>query len=648
MQSKTKCIVLAVLVIASVYTALYATQYTEVTSTYTFSINTKYSSLQIMASDKSPNSDGYLLKNENGVYSVNLGKWSKGANKQYTSAFAIVNTEKNAILRITKIEVSGSGTANLNIGLHKHMDKPVFDFVTKNTEEDDDYLIYYKQGTSYDHSSDGFVLCKGNGYDGDSLQYTNQAGNSWVSASFDSSNVWLVNPNLIDANTLTKVSASSSNFVWVEVSISNPASEGDYSGTITIFAKSISLYSDYIPSEWKQVGESEGDNFGWCISGEGDVNGDGFKDLFVSAPNYGSNKGMVYLYLGSASGLSDTPDWTAVGENSGDYFGKGLSYVGDVNDDGYNDVIISAPGKDSNKGKVDLYLGSASGLLSSPSWTAIGENSGDYFGRCVASAGDVNGDGYDDVIISAGPSFDLPGGKVYLYLGSASGLSDTLSWTAEGENGDWFGYCIALARDVSNDGYDDIIISNPAHDSFKGKVYVYYGSSSGLSSTADWTATGEGYDDCFGNSVSPAGDVNGDGYYDILVSAPYFGSNDNGKVYLYLGSENGLLIDYSWSWEGESGDHCGEVVAFGGDTNGDGYHEIYIGAPSHASNRGRGWGFFGSPNEPLYMGWQDGENEGDFFTWGISYGDCNGDGYDNAIVSAKGYDSNRGKVYFYP
>ena len=182
-------------------------------------------------------------------------------------------------------------------------------------------------------------------------------------------------------------------------------------------------------------------------------------------------------------------------------FGQNVSTAGDVNGDGYNDVIVGVPGYQGNKGKVCEYLGSANGLISSPSWTASGEYTGDEFGSSVSTAGDVNGDGYLDVIIGA-PGVHNAGGKVYIYYGSSGGLSASPSWTHSGDNeNDHFGASVSSAGDVNGDGYSDVIIGAPGFSSHKGKVYLYYGSPSGLPSTPNWTKTGENNGDLFGCSV---------------------------------------------------------------------------------------------------------------------------------------------------
>ncbi|MBM3250507.1 MAG: filamentous hemagglutinin N-terminal domain-containing protein, partial [Candidatus Omnitrophica bacterium] len=233
--------------------------------------------------------------------------------------------------------------------------------------------------------------------------------------------------------------------------------------------------------------------------------------------------------------LSTEPSWTATGENSFDSFGYSVSSAGDVNGDGYSDVLIGANAYSSYTGKAYAYYGSGSGLSTSPDWTATGENTYDEFGYSVSSAGDVNGDGYSDVLIGA-QYYSSYTGKAYAYYGSGSGLSTSPDWSATGENSsDYFGWSVSSAGDVNGDGYSDVLIGANAYSSYTGKAYAYYGSGSGLSTSPDWTATGENTYDEFGYSVSSAGDVNGDGYSDVLIGAQYY-SSYTGKAYAYYGS----------------------------------------------------------------------------------------------------------------
>jgi len=186
-------------------------------------------------------------------------------------------------------------------------------------------------------------------------------------------------------------------------------------------------------ASWTATGEGTDNRFGHSVSSAGDVNGDGYSDLIVGANHNSNYSGKAYLYLGGPSGPSATASWTKSGEASGSEFGAAVASAGDVNDDGYSDVVIGAPNYSSGTigGKAYLYLGGPSGLAATPAWTAVGQGANSSFGWAVASAGDVNGDGKADVIIGAFGNATSTG-KAYLYLGVASGLSITPSWTKVG------------------------------------------------------------------------------------------------------------------------------------------------------------------------------------------------------------------------
>ena len=187
-------------------------------------------------------------------------------------------------------------------------------------------------------------------------------------------------------------------------------------------------------------------------------------------------------------------------------------------------------------------------LSTTPNWEAVSDQAKAGFASSVHSTGDVNGDGYSDIIVGA-PLYDngeADEGRVFVYYGSAAGLSSVVNWTAEpNQTNAKFGTSVSGAGDINGDGYSDIIVGAPFYDNVEaneGRVFVYYGSATGLLADANWTAESNQMDANFGTSVSCAGDVNDDGYSDVIVGAPYYtnGESAEGWAYVYYGSATGL------------------------------------------------------------------------------------------------------------
>jgi RHS repeat-associated protein len=297
------------------------------------------------------------------------------------------------------------------------------------------------------------------------------------------------------------------------------------------------------------------------------------------------------LFLGSANGINTTPDWEAFGVDY-DKFGNSVASAGDVDGDGYEDVIIGASRQEAPTdlaGSAYLYLGSAAGLSAAPDWVTTSDQPGAWYGYTVSSAGDVNGDGYDDVFVGASnyDNGETDEGRVYLYYGSSSGLSDTDNWTVEANQDYAFtGASTNSAAigvgDVNGDGYDDAIVGIQDYsngENKEGMIHLYYGSANGLASAPDWTAESNSLWAAFGWSVEGVGDINKDGYADFIVGADehdWHGRDRAGRVFLYYGGAAAPTLGWTMAGSQVNG-RFGHDVGAAGDVNGDGLQDLIVG-----------------------------------------------------------------------
>ena len=423
-------------------------------------------------------------------------------------------------------------------------------------------------------------------------------------------------------------------------------------------------------ANWIGEGNLAGVQFGNSVSTAGDVNADGFDDVIVGAwlyTNGQGSEGRAFVYHGSASGLSTTSQWSAEANQGNAYFGSSVAGAGDVNGDGFADVIIGAPGYtngQSTEGRAYVYHGSATGL-NLLAWTAESNQADNSFGLSVATAGDVNGDGFADVVVGNKDwtNGQFTEGRADVYQGSAAGLMSTSSWTAEGNQASaQFGISAATAGDVNGDGYSDLIVGAYQYDNGQadeGGAFVYRGAAAGLSTTAAWTAESNKPGAQFGYSVATAGDVNGDGFSDVIVAAPTYdnGENDEGVAFVYHGSVTGLSTTYAWTAESNQANASfGTSVATAGDVNGDGFSDVVVGAYGYdngESAEGRAFVYHGSAaGLSTTYAWTAESNQAfAFFGFSVaSAGDVNGDGFSDVVVGAHGYDNDEfaeGRAFVY-
>ncbi|HKY31747.1 MAG TPA: thrombospondin type 3 repeat-containing protein [Candidatus Polarisedimenticolia bacterium] len=366
---------------------------------------------------------------------------------------------------------------------------------------------------------------------------------------------------------------------------------------------------------WRHDGNQINAGFGTGVDGAGDVNADGFADIVVGTPRWAitqDREGRIAVYPGGPFGPPLTP-WAAESNVDFALLGTAVAGAGDVNGDGYADVAAGAPGYDDGiefGGKVMVWHGSASGIAAAFSWGASAGSGFASFGASVDGAGDVNGDGFDDLVVGA-PGYITSffgEGRAFLYLGGASGLAVSSAWSPPGGQGDLrFGASVAGAGDIDGDGYDDLVIGAPEYDNGEadeGAVFVFMGSPSGPAETPSLVLEGNQAGANFGASVSGAGDVNGDGLADVIVGAPFFdnGEADEGRAYVHLGTPAGLDPVPAWVVESnQASARLGVSVASAGDFNADGVADVVVGATGYdgvLTDEGRVYVHLGGPSGP--------------------------------------------------
>ncbi len=404
------------------------------------------------------------------------------------------------------------------------------------------------------------------------------------------------------------------------------------------------------------TGQNPGDLFGSAPScGEGDVNGDSYNDILISANEYPNHerRGRVYLYYGGTH-ISTTPDLIFDGESGGDQFGYIDTALGDVNHDTYADIVVGALGHNSRRGRVYLYYGGPSLSSASADLVFDGPSADGLFSN--VALGDVNHDHCDDLIVGA-PLHDSQKGKVYLYYGAPARDMDTIcdksfdTGTAAIQR---FGdRQIAVGGDVNGDQYGDLIVTSWKwpDGKAKGRAYLFYGGK-GTSMDEDWNKifTGEENGDCFGYGAE-LGDVNADGYADVIIAAYRYDSK-RGRVYIYYGGPD-MDTEPDLILTGEDNiPEFGHALALG-DVNNDNYEDILIGASnwSNGDCTGRAYLYYGGdPMDNICdITFTGPDGPGVSFGVNLDMGDINGDGYDDALIGGHRYPSfsYQGRAYLY-
>jgi len=397
--------------------------------------------------------------------------------------------------------------------------------------------------------------------------------------------------------------------------------------------------------------------FGRCLAGAGDVNNDGFDDILISAPSSSGwpEIGRVYLYFGGAD-MDTTADVVFEGESEPTYgvvaYGTSISSAGDVNNDGYDDVIVGALSKvaDGGGGAFHVYYGGNE--MDNTADLTVHNITGSGFSTIVAGGGDFNNDGYDDLLAGAHLA-----GTVYVYYGGETVDDITDVTLTGGINGNQFEpLFLSNAGDVNGDEIDDVVFG--LNHTGPGAAYVYHGGTP-MDTIPDVVIFGDIVGDRFGWSVAGGGDIDKDGYCDVIVgSVGNFNTtgvdDDQGHIYIYRGGQTmDNEADAVFTGASAAGEGFGSSVACVGDVNNDDYPDILVGAPGYYDFPfyiGRAYLYLGSENpvnEPSLIYNSVREKLHANFGHIAPVGDYNSDGFDDFIIAESNSSLANRQVFLY-
>lgn len=406
---------------------------------------------------------------------------------------------------------------------------------------------------------------------------------------------------------------------------------------------------DCLEPNYIYTGDYDYDSLGWSVSSAGDFNNDGYDDIVIGAPKAGSGRpGKAFIYSGYDGSLMIE----ATGEYLEDRFGFSITGNVDFNNDEYGDIVISAVSNDAlgpGTGRIYVFYGSSGPFpktisASNADHIITGDAAGESLGTSLAILEDINADNIPDILAGAFMWVISGTGKASVY----SGQNFEKIYSVDGEAAlDWFGWAVAAAGDIDNDGDPDFLVGAPLNDAIgdrSGRVYIY----SGPDGTCIDTITGEGSMSFMGWSVSGCGRIDGDEAYDFLIGAPFSSSGgaSAGKAYLYSGQDRSLIRTH----EGGSGDNLAWALCTVGDMDLDGVSDYAVGDGNYSSEgSGAARIYSGTDGSVLY--YYTGESANDMYGFSLaSGGDFNQDGLADLVVGACSNDAggtNGGRAYVY-
>lgn len=404
------------------------------------------------------------------------------------------------------------------------------------------------------------------------------------------------------------------------------------------------LSAQIIGGKWSKehrfTGGNTWDMLGTAVSGGGDVDGDGIPDLLVGAPQMDTNgwtdNGVVFVYSGSTG----AEIWKLEGTGNGVLFGTSVANADDVNGDGFADIIVGAP-KASGNGFTEGGLVTVfSGIDGSALFSFEGNSANSKVGSCVSGAGDVNADGYADFILGGhqeDPNGMTDAGTAWVY----SGRNGQLIHQFHGKNDwDWFGFNVSSAGDIDGDNHDDVMIAaigtDPNGLQSAGTVYVYSGASGALLQQFD----GDDLAGWYGWSLCALGDIDADGVNDLAIGSPWIelgGLTQAGLAQVFSGATGDEIMRFEGQVETGLFGNC---ISNANDVDGDGVDDVIVGAKwENPAGDLSGSAYIWSGADGSLIKRIDGGNPQDQLGCSVSgVGDLNGDGLNEILVGAMGKD----------